>query len=401
MSTVTPAQAGTALEARAGGRFRPGGGPGRSGRGIRTREGRAGWLFVAPVIIVLGVFLVAPIFMALWVSLSDWQGQGNPLGGAAHWVGASNFADLLTKPGLTRTDFMTSLRNNFYFVLLVVPLQTALALSLALLVNGRRLKGKSFFRTAYYFPSVTSSVAVSVVFLFVFSSSGVVNALLAKVGISGPQWFADPRGIIHIVAGWFGADQASPPLGDTNVLGLSVWDWLSGPSVAMCAIIALVVWTTAGTFMLMFLAALQDIPGEVEEAAEVDGAGRWQRFRYVTLPMLKPTMFLVLTLGLIGTWQVFDQIYIMSQGSPGKTTLTPAYLSYQTSFDNFQWGQGAAMAFLLFLIIVVLTLAQRWLLRDRDESRRNRRRRAAAAADRAARAAGPVAGSTSVSTRAG
>jgi multiple sugar transport system permease protein len=264
-------------------------------------------------------------------------------------------------------------------VVFVVPLQTALALFLALVLNGRRLKGKGFFRTAYYFPSVTSSVAVSVVFLFIFSSSGVVNSLLALVGIHGPQWFADPRGLFHIVAGWFGADQTNPPLSGVDVLDLSLWDWLSGPSVGMCAIIALVVWTTAGTFMLMFLAALQDIPTEVEEAAEVDGAGRWQRFRYVTLPMLRPTLFLVLTLGLIGTWQVFDQIYIMSKGEPGKTTLTPAYLSYTTSFDNQEWGQGAAIAFLLFIIIVVLTMVQRWVLRDRDEPpRRDRRMRPAA-----------------------
>jgi multiple sugar transport system permease protein len=332
----------------------------------------AGWLFVAPVLVVLGLFLVAPILMALWVSVSDWRGQGNPLAGSAGFVGLDNYRELLTESGLARTDFMTSIRNNAYFVLVVVPTQTVLALGLALVLNGRRLKGKGFFRTAYYFPSVTSSVAVSVVFLFIFSSSGVVNGLLSRIGVSGPQWFADPRGVLHIVLGWFGAGRDGPPaaLADTDVLGLSVWDWLAGPSVALSAIMALVIWTTAGTFMLMFLAALQDIPVEVEEAAEVDGAGRWQRFRHVTLPMLRPTMFLVLTLGLIGTWQVFDQIYIMSQGSPGKTTLTPAYQSYATSFRSNSWGQGAAIAFILFVIIVVLTLAQRWLLREKDGPRR-------------------------------
>lgn len=376
-----------------------GAGRGRRSRaprgGIRGREGLAGWLFVSPVLVVLGLFLVVPILMALWVSLSDWNGQGSPLSSGVHFVGGQNYTPLLTKPGLTQSDFMMSLRNNGYYVLFVVPLQTALALGLALLVNGRRLKGKGFFRTAYYFPSVTSSVAISVVFLFIFSSSGVVNSLLAKVGVDGPAWFADPRGIVHLVLGAFGVNQDAPPsaLAGTTVGGLSLWDWISGPSVAMTAIIVLVVWTTAGTFMLMFLAALQDIPLEVEEAAEIDGTGRWQRFRHVTLPMLKPTLFLVLTLGLIGTWQVFDQIYVMTRGGPAKTTMTPAFLSYQSSFIENEWGQGSAIAFILFAIIVALTLLQRFVLRDKDEAR------AKAATRRAAKAARSGSGPTTEAIR--
>jgi len=366
------------------GRGRPPGG------GIRGREGVAGWLFVAPVLLVLGLFLVVPIVMALWVSLSDWGGQGSPFSSDVGFVGLDNYSTLTAEQGLAQSDFMTSLRNNAYYVLFVVPLQTVLALSLALVLNGKRLKGKGFFRTAYYFPSVTSSVAISVVFLFIFSSSGVVNSLLAKIGVSGPAWFADPRGVIHILLGLVGVDTDAPPaaLVDTTVGGLEVWEWLSGPSVAMCAIIALVIWTTAGTFMLMFMAALQDIPVEVEEAAEIDGAGRWQRFRYVTLPMLKPTLFLVLTLGLIGTWQVFDQIYVMSKGAPGKTTLTPAFLSYQTSFNNNEWGQGSAIAFILFAIIVGMTLVQRFVLRDKDDAREKAAQRRATKAARSG--AGPT-----------
>jgi multiple sugar transport system permease protein len=360
-SSVTERAPGRTL----GGRTRSGG----THSGLRGPERTAGWLFVSPLLLILGLFLVLPIGMALWVSLSDWNGQGSPFQSSVRFVGARNYAQLLTAPGLTRTDFMTSLRNNGYFVLFVVPLQTALALGLAMVVNNARLRGKGFFRTAYYFPSVTSSVAISVVFLFVFSSSGVVNSLLSSVGVSGPQWFADPRGLFHVVLGGLGVGTSNPPtaLAAHGMGGLTWWDWLSGPSIAMCAIIALVVWTTSGTFMLMFLAALQDIPVDVEEAAATDGANSWQRFRLVTLPMLRPTLFLVLTLGLIGSWQVFDQIYIMSQGSPGKTTLTPAYLSYQTSFSDNEWGQGAAIAFILFVLIVVLTLLQRRLLREKGE----------------------------------
>ena len=126
------------------------------------------------------------------------------------------------------------------------------------------------------------------------------------------------------------------------------------------------IWTTAGTFMLMFLAALQGIPTEVTEAAEIDGASRWQRLRFVIIPMLKPTMFLVITLGLIGTWQVFDQVYLLGKGNPAKTTLTPAFLSYRYAFENQDWGIAAAMAFVLFTIILIFTGVQRYIMRDKD-----------------------------------
>ena len=346
--------------------------------GINGHQAAAGWLFTAPVIVLLGVFLLLPILMALFVSFTKWNGQGSPFTSSVPLAGASNYTNLFTVDGLARDDLMTSLRNNLYYVLMVVPLQTVLALGLALVVNNRLLRGKGFFRTAFYFPSVTSSVAISVVFLFIFSPSGAVNALLNVFGIKGPSWFADSRGLIWLILGALHiVDPNSPPaaLTGSHFLGLSTWDWISGPSVAMCSIIALVVWTTSGTFMLMFLAALQNLSVELDEAALLDGASRWQRLRFVTLPQLRPTLFLVITLGLIGTWQVFDQIYVMSQGNPAKTTLTPAYLSYQTAFSDFNYGPGAAISFVLFLIIIVMTLLQRWVMRDKD--RPGRRRRAA------------------------
>ncbi|GAA1380451.1 carbohydrate ABC transporter permease [Catellatospora chokoriensis] len=345
--------------------------------GIRGNEAVAGWLFVAPVVVILGLFLLLPILMALWVSLSGWNGQGSPFRADVPFVGADNYTRLFTQDGLARENFMTSIRNNAYYVLLVVPAQTVLALGLALVVNRRVLRGKSFFRTAFYFPSVTSSVAISVMFLFLFANTGAVNSLLSVFGLDGPQWFSDPRGLLHLSLSGLGlVDLAHPPaaLTDGGPLGLSWWEWLAGPSVAMSTIIILVVWTTSGTFMLMFLAALQDVPVQLEEASLIDGAGPWQRLRYVTLPLLKPTLFLVITLGLISTWQVFDQIYVMSQGNPAKTTLTPAYLSYRTAFKDFEYGSGAAISFVLFLLIVVLTLVQRWVMRDRDRVPRTRAR---------------------------
>ena len=358
---------------------RTGRAPRRNRRGEGQRQSVAGWLFITPTLLILGLFLFIPIVMALWVSFTDWTGRGSPLSSEVGFVGADNYRALLTEPGLSRQDFMISLRNTFYYVIGVVPLQTILALGLAVIVNQRFLKGRTFFRTAFYFPSVVSSVAISLIFLFLFTGTGAVNQFLGVFGIDGPTWFSDPRGLIHLVGQWLGLwSIESPPaaLVDTQVMSLALWEWFSGPSIALSAIMLQVVWTTAGTFMLMFLAGLQDLPTEVEEAALVDGANRWQRFRNVTVPHLRPTILLVITLGVIGTWQVFDQMYVMTQGGPAKTTLTPAYLSYTAAFRQQQWGEGAAMAFLLFLLIFVLTTFQRIVLRDKDEAKRRKAERA-------------------------
>ena len=359
-------------------------------RGRYPREALTGWLFASPAMLMLLVFLLVPILMALWVSLTRWTGQGSPFTSGVPFAGGQNYAQLLVRPGLERDDFMTSVRNTLYYVLLVVPLQTAVALLVALVVNQRRLAGKAFFRTAFYFPSVTSSVAISIVFLFMFTGGGAINDLLRVVGIHGPSWFNDANGLLHLILGGLHVvDPNHPPaaLADHGVLGLSWWDWLSGPSVAMCAIIALVVWTTSGTFMLIFLAALQDMPANVEESSLLDGANAWQRLWHVTLPMLRPQLFLVITLGLIGSWQVFDQIFIVSQGGPDKTTLSPAYLSYTTGFGDQNFPGGAAMSFVLFAIIVLMTLVQRWLMRDKDAgAQRRAERRTRRALRREARA---------------
>ncbi|MFJ4923385.1 carbohydrate ABC transporter permease [Streptomyces sp. NPDC088725] len=387
-SVAVPAAAGEAdigaagTGAGDGGRRGGGGRAGRRRAGIRGRQGMWGWLFVSPMVIVLGLFLLLPIGMALWVSLLNWNGQSNPFTTAADFVGVRNYADVLTTDGLDRKLFMTSVRNNLYLVLLVVPLQTVLSLALAVAVNSRRVKGKSLFRTIFYFPSVTSSIAISTVFLFLFQGSGAINELLKWVGLKGPKWFTDAHGLVWTILGGLGIvdpDKPTAALASHGFLGLSWWDWLSGPSIAMCTIILLLAWTTSGTYMLIFLAALQDVPAELEEAALLDGANRWQSFRNVTLPAIRPVLFLVVTLGLIGTWQVFDAVYVMSQGAPGNTTLTPAFLSYTSGFQDAAYGRAAAIAFILLAIVVVMTLIQRVLTRDRDRpTKRDRflRRRA-------------------------
>jgi multiple sugar transport system permease protein len=340
--------------------------------GIRGHEAAAGWLFLAPVIVILGLFLVLPIAMAVWVSFSDWNGNGSPLGAHAHFVGLDNYRHLLTQPGLDQNNFGTSLRNNVYYVLLVVPIQTAVSLFLAVIVN-RRIRFVGFFRTAFYFPSVTSSVAITILFLFLFSPTGVINKLLSYLGATGPSWLYDPRGLVHVIADQFGVHQPSASLQSHLFLGVSYWDWLSGPSIAMCVFILLAVFTTSGTFMLLFLAALQNIDDSVNEAAALDGATEWRKFRFITVPMIGPTIFTVVTLGLIGTWQVFDQIYVGTKGSPLNTTLTPAFLSFNSSFNSNEWGVGAAIAFILFAIIVFFTVVTRLATRSPDHIPRRRR----------------------------
>ncbi|QIG40096.1 sugar ABC transporter permease [Microbacterium sp. 4R-513] len=349
--------------------------PRRAGnpKGIRRGEAVAGWVFTLPVIIILGVFLLFPVLMALWVSFSDWSGRGSPFSSNVSFVGLENYASITTGDGLATRDFGTALRNNAWYVLLVVPIQTALSLFLAVLVNGALLRGRGIFRTAFYFPSVTASVAITILWLFLFSANGVINELLGFIGINGPNWTADPTGIVHNALGAVGVTDGPPVLTENGFLGVSWWNWLAGPSVAMLVYISMAIFTTSGTFMLLFLAALQNISPDVQEAAMVDGANAWQRFWRVTLPQLRPVLFTVLTLGLIGCWQVFDQIYTGSKGQPGKTTLTPAYLSYDAAFLDQHWGQGAAIAFILFAIIVFFTLFQRWVLRERPVSRRRAR----------------------------
>ncbi len=338
----------------------------RSRRRKRRREGLTGWLFVSPVIVLLSVFLIIPILLALYVSFTEWNGQGGPFSDKAKGVGLDNYKDLLVNEGLTRKNFVASLRNNFYFVIVVVPLQTLLALGLALILNQRKLKAKSFFRTAFYIPSLSSAIAIGLIFVFLFNNSGAVNTIIGWFGIDPVQWFNNSEGIGHATAALFGVDKPPGFLNDNEFLGMSFWNWLSGPSFSMMVIIILVIWTTSGTFMLLLLAGLQTIPESVNEAAAIDGATRRQTLRYVTLPLLKKQIVLVVSLGLIGTWQVFDQIYVMSNGAG--ETVTPAYLSYTTGFDEGKFGRASALAFIVFAIILLFTAVQRFLGREKGDN---------------------------------
>jgi len=180
------------------------------------------------------------------------------------------------------------------------------------------------------------------------------------------NWLDDPRGIIHILLGQFGVTRTS--VGDwasNRMFGNTLWEWISGPSVTMSTIMILNAWTTIGTMMVIFLAALQNIPNHVYEAAAIDGANGWQIFRRITVPLLRPTTFFVVTLGLIGCFQVFDQVYVISSGGPAKTTYTIAYMVYLNGFDRSAMGLAAATAIVLFFIIFTFTLLQRFIVKER------------------------------------
>jgi multiple sugar transport system permease protein len=334
-------------------------------RRMGSNEKVMGWMFVAPALIGLLIFLFLPMLMTLFVSFRDWSGL-RPIG-QSNFIGLENYQRLLTQDGLVRTDFARAIRNNFYYVIGVVPAQTTIAFLIAVIVNNKMLKGRTFFRATYYFPAITSSVAIALVFIFLFQSNGGINALFGMFGLPDDiRWLSDASGLIHNGLALVGVDTAPAWMAERSFMGVSMWEWISGPSVTLFGIMMLATWTTTGTMMLIFLAGLQNIPNEVEEASQVDGANRRQHMFKITLPMMKPTLFFVLTIGLIGTWQVFDQIYVISGGGPQKTTLTPAYLVYSTGFDGSAMGRAGAVSFLLFFLIIVLTLVQRYVLREKD-----------------------------------
>jgi len=324
----------------------------------------AGLTFVAPIIIGLVVFLIIPLLMAFYFSFTDWSGT-TPLDqpDAYEFVGTDNYVRWIVD-GRRVDDFYRAVRNTLYYVIGVVPAQTALALVLAVIVNQRWLKGKSFFRTAFYFPSITSSIVVSFIFLFLFSQAGPVNALFDLIipNYEPVSWTTNNDGIFHLFLELFGIveDNAGAWV-NTEIFDIDIWDWIAGPSVALFTIMSLAVWTTTGTLMVIYLSALQNIPSSVYEAAEVDGATGFQAFRHITLPLLRPTTFFVVTLGLIGTFQVFDQIYVLQNDQTGRTTTSVAYLVYSTAFEgtSSNLAEASAIAIVLFAIIFVATLLQR------------------------------------------
>ncbi|MCL4559744.1 MAG: sugar ABC transporter permease [Chloroflexi bacterium] len=314
----------------------------------------AGYAFLAPYLLVTLTFTIGVIFFAFYISFNNYS-----IFVAPTWVGLQNYARAFA--GFTnsfQSGFIHSLYNVIWYALIVVPLQTALAIALAVLLNSP-MRLRQFFRTVFYAPSVTSSVVITMIFIWMYLKTGYMNFFLAKIfGLFGGHWSAvdwlnDPSGLVQLLAGLVGIH-----------ISLEQW-YFAGPSVAWMAIMFQNIFTTAPTFMIMFLAALQDINPALYEAAAIDGASGWHRFWSITLPLLRPIVLLVVVLGTIGTLQVFDQVYLATQGGPLNTTQTPVFQIYNQALGTtgpIQMGYASALAFILGVIIFVFTFVQRRFL---------------------------------------
>lgn len=273
------------------------------------------YLFVVPYLIVFLLFRFGPSVVGFFISLTDWKILGNP-----NIVGLDNYQRLVTDP-----QFLTALVNTGYFMLLTVPPLVLLGLFLALLVD-QQLHGRVLARTAIFMPYVVMSTVVGVIWLFIFEKeSGILNYYLSFFGIA--------------------------PIA-----------WLSNTQTAMPAVSIATLWWTVGFNMIIFLAGLQDVPQELEDAARVDGATEFGVFRYITLPLLAPATFVVVMLTLINTFQVFDQIYVMTGGGPSLSTLTIIQYLYYQAFEFYKLGYGSAVAYIALAVLIVLAIIQqRWL----------------------------------------
>jgi multiple sugar transport system permease protein len=284
---------------------------------LQLRQSLTGYLFMAPALLVLGTFVILPILYAIFLSFQ----KVRLLGGIEYeFVGWRNFARLVADDRV-----WIALKNTAEYVAIVVPAQTVLALILAMTLNAG-IRGKTVWRVLYFLPTITSSAVLTLIFMWIYNSNGLLNQILAR-------------------------------------LGLPTYNWLGDPAVALKGIMIMNIWSTAPFFMVIYLAALQELPRSIYEAAELDGANSWQQFRWITLPLLKPVTFFVVTMGVIGTFQLFDQSYIFSNGSggPNNATLTVVLLIYQYVFRDLQMGYAAAIAFLLAAVIITITVMQKKL----------------------------------------
>ena len=311
----------------------------------RREEFITGYLFLSPYLIITLVFTLGVLLFALYIAFHKYDIFTDPV-----FVGLDNFIK-----AFKTKDFRQSLVNVLWYMLIVTPTQTALALLLAVLLN-QKIRGRDSFRTVFYIPSVTSSVVISMIFMWLYVKTGFVNYIFAApLGIFGIEWQAiewlnDPRGLIQLIVRVFGGD-----------IPLSQW-YLRGPSITWMAIMFQNIFTTIPTFMIMFLAALQDVPRSLYEAADIDGANNRQQFLHVTIPMMRPVILLILVLGTIGTLQIFDQVKILTSGGPLGTTLTPVYMVYTEALGtmgSIQFGYASAMAFILAVLIFLFTYIQR------------------------------------------
>jgi multiple sugar transport system permease protein len=287
-----------------------------------VRDAIAGYSFMAPTILIMGTFVVLPITYALFLAFNKVRILGEL---SYRFIGFKNFIRMASDERV-----WIALKNTAEYVVIVVPLQTLLALGLALLLHSQ-IRGKNIFRIIFFLPTVTSSAVLTLIFMWIYNSNGLLNNFLV-------------------------------------FLGLPTYNWLGDPAVALKSIMLMNIWSTAPSSMVIYLAALQDIPESLYEAATIDGANRFDQFISITLPLLRPVTFFIVVMGIIGTFQLFDQSYIFSGGSggPNNSTLTVVLLIYQYAFKSLDMGYAAALALMLAAVIMITTLIQRYFFKEEN-----------------------------------
>ena len=295
----------------------------RPGQRSGGREGRAAWILAIPFCLLFLAFTAWPVIQSFFMSFTDTKARDlrNPF--SVDVIGLDNYTKALSDP-----VFRKAALNTAYFVLVCMPLTILIALAAAVALDKGITRFRSAFRLGFYTPVITSIVAVAVVWRFLLQ---------------------DPGGLINTVLGWFGIDGPN---------------WLGDPQWAMPAIIMMTAWRTFGTAMIIFLAGLQGVPPELHEAAAIDGAGVWRRFRHVTLPLLRPTILFVMVTTSIGYLQIFEEPFVMTKGGPLNSTMTVSYYTYN-QFGYGNYGLAAAMSYLIFVVIAIVTAVQFRLLRER------------------------------------
>jgi fructooligosaccharide transport system permease protein len=289
---------------------------------VKWKENVVAYTFLGPALLLLLLFLIIPAIMSVYYAFTDYYLLTPDM---RKFVGLDNFINLFKDP-----IFLKSLANTLKFVVWVIPLQIGAALGLALLLNKQR-KANTFFKVAYFSPVVMSLVVISVLWLYLLNpNEGIINNVLTYFGVSA-QLF------------------------------------LTSPKQAMFTIVFVSAWQGAGFQMLIFLAGLQNIPGDVYEAAQLDGMNKWQRFIYITLPLLKPTSIFIFITTLIGAFKLLVQPMVMTQGGPVNSTMTVVYYIYQTGFTDRMVGYASSIALLFGTIIGLVTLAQRKLVKEEDD----------------------------------
>jgi multiple sugar transport system permease protein len=287
----------------------------------RSNE-KAGYLFILPSFIHLLVFLLIPVLFSFFLSFRDWK---KPQFQDAPYIGLDNYSFLMSDK-----RFWQAMGNSAYYTALSVPLGMAISLGIAVVLN-QKLKGVYLFRTLFFMPVISSWVAVAIIWATLLDpNAGIVNYLLSLVGLPKVNWLGDPRSAM--------------------------------PSIALISI-----WKSAGFNMVIWLAGLQGIPQELYEAAAIDGATRWQSFWRITLPLLAPTSFFLAITGVIGSFQVFSPVYVLTKGGPQDSTNVAVYHIFRRAFQEFDFGYASAQSWVLFAVIFAVTLAQVWYMRRRGE----------------------------------